>query len=40
MPQGDLLYIGHMLDVSLQAVAKIKGKSRRDLTKTRISVSR
>jgi uncharacterized protein with HEPN domain len=30
MPQGDLLYIGHMLDVSLQAVNKIKGKSRKD----------
>lgn len=30
MPQGDLLYLGHMLDVSLQAVAKIQGKSRKE----------
>ena len=30
MPQGDLLYLGHMMDVSLQAVAKIQGKSREE----------
>jgi uncharacterized protein with HEPN domain len=30
MPQGDLLYLGHMLDVSVQAVEKIRGKSRED----------
>jgi uncharacterized protein with HEPN domain len=30
MPKGDLLYLGHMLDVSLQAVAKVEDKSRRD----------
>jgi uncharacterized protein with HEPN domain len=30
MPQGDLLYLGHMLDVSLQAVAKVEGKSREE----------
>ena len=30
MPQGDLLYLGHMLDVSLQALSKIQGKSREE----------
>src|SRR3954463_2313808 len=30
MPQGDLLYLGHMLDVSVQAVEKIRGTSRED----------
>src|SRR5215216_2211990 len=30
MPQGDLLYLGHMLDVSFQAVAKVEGKSREE----------
>jgi uncharacterized protein with HEPN domain len=30
MRQGDLLYLGHMLDVSLQTVAKVKGISRRE----------
>lgn len=30
MPQGDLLYLGHMLDVSVQAVEKIRGKSREE----------
>jgi uncharacterized protein with HEPN domain len=30
MPQGDLLYLGHMLDVSLRAVAKVEGKSREE----------
>ena len=30
MPQGDLLYLGHMLDVSVQAVEKIREKSRED----------
>jgi len=30
MPQGDLLYLGHMLDASLQAIAKIEGKSREE----------
>ncbi|HSU80761.1 MAG TPA: HepT-like ribonuclease domain-containing protein [Thermoanaerobaculia bacterium] len=30
MPQGDLLYLGHMLDVSVQAVEKIRGKDRED----------
>jgi uncharacterized protein with HEPN domain len=30
MPKGDLLYLGHMLDISLQAVAKVQGKSRED----------
>jgi uncharacterized protein with HEPN domain len=30
MPQGDALYLGHMLDVSVQAVDKIRGKSRED----------
>jgi uncharacterized protein with HEPN domain len=30
MQQGDLLYLGHMLDVSLQAVEKLQGKSRED----------
>lgn len=30
MPKGDLLYLGHMLDVSLQAVAKVENKSRED----------
>lgn len=30
MPQGDLLYLGHMLDVSMQAVEKLRGKSRED----------
>lgn len=30
MPQGDLLYLGHMLDVSLQAVAKVEGKTREE----------
>jgi|SRR6185295_1324988 len=33
MPQGDLLYLGHMLDVSLQAVAKVRGKSRQEFDK-------
>jgi uncharacterized protein with HEPN domain len=28
MPQGDLLYLGHMLDVSVQAVEKIQGIDR------------
>ena len=28
MPKGDQLYLGHMLDVSIQAIEKIKGKSR------------
>jgi uncharacterized protein with HEPN domain len=30
MRQGDLLYLGHMLDVSIQAVQKLQGKSRED----------
>jgi len=30
MPQGDLLYLGHMLDVSIQAVEKIRGKNWED----------
>jgi len=30
MPQGDLLYLGHMLDVAIQAVEKIQGKSWED----------
>jgi uncharacterized protein with HEPN domain len=30
MPQGDLLYLGHMLDVSIQAVEKIREKSREE----------
>ena len=30
MPKGDLLYLGHMLDVSVQAVDKIREKSRDD----------
>jgi len=30
MPQGDLLYLGHMLDVSAQAIEKIRDKSRED----------
>ncbi len=30
MPQGDLLYLGHMLDVSIQAVEKIRGKDREE----------
>src|SRR3954463_10768844 len=30
MPQGDLLYLGHMLDVTVQAVEKIRGKSREE----------
>jgi uncharacterized protein with HEPN domain len=30
MRQGDLLYLGHMLDVSVQAVEKLRGKSRED----------
>ena len=33
MRQGDLLYLGHMLDVSLQAVAKVKGTSREEFDK-------
>src|SRR4051812_49278109 len=30
MPKGDLLYLGHMLDVSLQAVEKVAGLTRED----------
>lgn len=30
MPQGDLLYLGHMLDVSLQAISKVRGVGRED----------
>jgi uncharacterized protein with HEPN domain len=30
MPQRDLLYLGQMLDVSLQAISKVKGKDRKD----------
>jgi uncharacterized protein with HEPN domain len=30
MPQGDLLYLGHMLDASLQAIAKVQGKTREE----------
>jgi uncharacterized protein with HEPN domain len=30
MPKGDLLYLGHMLDVSLQAISKIRERSRED----------
>lgn len=30
MPQGDLLYLGHMLDASLQAIAKAAGKTREE----------
>jgi|ERR1700709_1474986 len=30
MPRGDLLYLGHMLDVSVQAVEKLRGKDRED----------
>ena len=30
MPQGDLLYLGHMLDVSVQAVEKLLGIDREE----------
>lgn len=30
MPQGDLLYLGHMLDASLNAIAKVERKSREE----------
>jgi hypothetical protein len=40
MPKGDLLYLGHMLDVSLQAVAKIEDKSRKDFDQDETSASR
>lgn len=30
MPKGDLLYLGHMLDVSLQVVEKVAGLTRED----------
>jgi uncharacterized protein with HEPN domain len=30
MPKGDLLYLGHMLDVSQQAVEKVAGLTRED----------
>jgi uncharacterized protein with HEPN domain len=30
MPKGDLLYLGHMLDVSLQVISKVEGISRED----------
>jgi uncharacterized protein with HEPN domain len=30
MPQGDLLYLGHMLDASLQAIGKVESKSREE----------
>ena len=30
MPQGDLLYLGHMLDVSLQAITKLRGITREE----------
>ena len=30
MQPRDLLYLGHMLDVSVQAVEKLRGKSRED----------
>jgi len=30
MLQRDLLYLGQMLDVSLQAISKVKGKDRKD----------
>jgi uncharacterized protein with HEPN domain len=30
MPKGDSLYLGHMLDVSVQAVEKIRGISREE----------
>jgi uncharacterized protein with HEPN domain len=33
MPQGDLLYLGHMLDASLNAIAKVEGKSRDEFDK-------
>jgi uncharacterized protein with HEPN domain len=30
MPRGDLLYLGHMLDVSVQAVEKLRGIGREE----------
>ena len=30
MQKDDLVYVGHMLDTARQAVAKVKGKARRD----------
>ena len=30
MPKDDQVYVGHMLDVARQAVAKVQGKTRRD----------
>ena len=30
MPKGDLLYLGHMLDVAAQAISKLEGKERED----------
>lgn len=30
MPKGDLLYLGHMLDVAVQAIGKLHGKNREE----------
>lgn len=30
MPADDLMYVGHRLDMALQAVGKVQGKTRRD----------